>query len=636
MFDLSAVCLFIMNTQCGDGIYHRLWRDLYTEVVGSYSITRSTLDSEIHNLDLLWRSLGIALYTQFLPELGKALDKCFATGDPFVYPDNLSGEPLFEWLTSRILGPDGRVSLPADVRAVQHIRQLTYVMYKLEVPYSPKLVKMVELQWTRDEKDVERFNRMIGSLMLSSTQSLDSQKWLLRRILLKARTLVNKVLGHIDPREIKPSHGPGVVATGERVHEKTYLRHRYASVELMYPFWEYMCLSLSVAQQEYQDRPVIDEANPTSKVVFVPKDSRGPRLISCEPLSLMWLQQGLKDRLYQAIENHPLTKGRVNFADQGINRQFALRASRFENWVTLDLKNASDRVGLELVKQLFAGTRVLEALLALRSTQTRFGDYTVPLHKYAPMGSALCFPVEALVFWCLIVACVSVHKGTRLAEEAAKCFVYGDDIVVPRENYNLARTVLEEVGLTVNDSKCCVSGFFAESCGCDAFMGIDVTPVRFRTTWSSQGSPSNIASWVDYSNRLYERGFTRTAQTIEKIVRGCGYNIPYLAVEETVPGVVRALAYYRPRGIAMYLNTLYKVRYRYSRKTHSMYVEGYTLRALVIQDKRPDSWCRVMRAMLCADSVQGVTGTYALTRRVRLKRVWIPISIYWSVDRLRK
>jgi len=624
-----------MKQQASDGLYHRLWRTLYIEVVGSHSIPHSELKCEFQILDSLWLKHRMRFYTVFLPELGKALDKCFASNEPFVYPANLPGEPLFQWLTSRFLGPDGRVSFPADVRAVQHMRQLCYIMYKLELPYSPSQQEGVVKQWQIDEADMRSLNWKVQAAMSTDEDVLMDENaglWLLKQLIKKARILITRIVGNIDPREIKPSHGPGVVSTGERVHEKTYLRRRYASIERVYPFWDYMCLSLSACQEEYLTRPVIDENEPTSKVVFVPKDSRGPRLISCEPLELMWLQQGLKDRLYNTIESHRLTSGRINFADQGVNRDLALRASRGEPWVTMDLKNASDRVGLELVKELFAGTRLLEGLIALRSTRTQFSDYDVLLNKYAPMGSALCFPIEALVFWSVIVAYVSWHKGTRLADEAARCFVYGDDIVVPSENYSLARSALELVGLTINEDKCCVSGFFAESCGCDAFTGIDVTPVRFRTTWSSEGSPSNITSWVDYSNRLYERGYTQTAAAIEQIVRGCGYNIPYLAVGGEGPGVVRVLAYYRPWGIAMYLNDLYRVRHRFNRWLMRYYVEGYTLRPLFIKDRRPDSWCRVNRTLLCGDGVPFASGQYALTRRVRLKRVWIPVGIYRQVE----
>jgi hypothetical protein len=615
-----------MNNKTSDGLYHRLWRSLYTEVVGSYSIPRSTLDSESKRLDLLWREYGVSLYTTRLAELGKAFDKCFSTNEPYIAPAWIGGVPLFEWLSSRFLGPDGRVSFPADVRAVLHMRQLTLMMYKLEVPYHPELTASVVTQWEADERDISEANLRVHLLMANSPSHphLSSQEWLMRRVVLKARALITRVLGNIDPREIKPSHGPGVVATGERVHEKTYLRRLYATVEPVYPFWEYMSLNGSSVSEEYLTRPVIPEPFPTSKVVFVPKDARGPRLISCEPLELMWLQQGLKDRLYKAIETHRLTSGRVNFADQEINRGLALRASRGEGWVTLDLKNASDRVGLQLVKELFCGTRVLEALIALRSPVANFGSYQRTLHKYAPMGSALCFPVEALVFWALIVACVCVHKGEREAVAAAATFVYGDDIVVPSENYNLARTVLEFFGLTVNESKCCVSGFFAESCGLDAFQGIDVTPVRFRTTWSSQGSISNVAAWVEYSNRLYERGYTRTATIIEEMVRGLGFRLPCLAAEDEKPGQARPLALRRPRGIAAYLNDKWKIRSRYSRDYHRPEVFGYALQALTIQDRRPDSWCRVLRTLMCGDGVPFVTGTYALTRRIRLKQVWIP------------
>jgi hypothetical protein len=66
-------------------------------------------------------------------------------------------------------------------------------------------------------------------------------------------------------------------------------------------------------------------------------------------------------------------------------------------------------------------------------------------------------------------------------------------------------TLLESFGLKINRDKSCVGGFFRESCGMDAFKGIDVTPVRIRTVPTNHQSPDVYSSWIAYANSMYDR-----------------------------------------------------------------------------------------------------------------------------------
>jgi hypothetical protein len=194
--------------------------------------------------------------------------------------------------------------------------------------------------------------------------------------------------------------------------------------------------------------------------------------------------------LYKAVEEHPLTSGYVNFTDQGVNRALTLEASEYQNWCTLDLKDASDRVRWDLVQHLFPGNWV-EALDACR---TRFvdmggGELFGPMRKFAPMGSAVCFPVEALVFWSLLQSILG-----------CPVYVYGDDIILPTAFAAEASHILESFDLKVNEQKSCYKTPFRESCGLDCWLGSDVSYVKAREEFNS--SLKSETAWVDFVNNI--------------------------------------------------------------------------------------------------------------------------------------
>lgn len=339
-----------------------------------------------------------------------------------------------------------------------------------------------------------------------------------------ARELITRITSGIRVEDFMPRHGPGAVATGEMPWGKFNFSIMYESLDQIWPYDEYFHASLSHFEhsrlREGRLTNALIQKNGTAKVVLVPKDSRGPRLISCEPLAQQWIQQGIARELIKTLETNRLTRGRLNFTDQSINQRYAMYGSLGAKWATLDMKDASDRVATSLVACLFQDTHILSSIMASRSTATMLPDgRVIPLHKFAPMGSALCFPVEAFVFWSLAVAAIVAHGGT-LERASSHVRVYGDDIICHCEDYAVIEEAFTRVGLLLNPGKCFVQGPFRESCGVDAYNGVDVTPVYLRRTVSSDGSlaASNIPSWVEYHNELYLRGYWRTCGRIRNLI----------------------------------------------------------------------------------------------------------------------
>jgi len=440
---------------------------------------------------------GISFLTKTLPKFGKAFDSSLDTGrlGAVLGLKKSKSHPaipaLLQGMLKRVFFPDGTIRPDADPLCVRHIRQFCYLAYKLELPYSLAQEEEVINSFLENERE-------LLALEIHDSPVLD-----------EARRLLELVFRGFDPKDIKPRHGPGAVATGEKLEQKWEFSRLYSGIHRKYPYYDYYVVGGSREildrVQWYKNLERLDVGE--AKVVLVPKDSRGPRLISCEPLEYQWIQQGLDRALRRHLESHWLTRGQVNFSDQSVNRQIALESSTHHAFATLDLKDASDRVSVQLIEKIFP-MEMIPFLLAVRSHATRLPDNrVVALAKYAPMGSATCFSVEATCFWAICAAAVSTHRGSR-AEACSSVYVYGDDIIVPTTCFEIVVEALNSVGLKVNESKSFYRGDFRESCGMDAFKGVNVTPTRIKTLWSHQSSCGEVlCSYSAYANDFARKDY---------------------------------------------------------------------------------------------------------------------------------
>jgi hypothetical protein len=467
---------------------------------------------------------GIGFLTKTLPRLGKNLDQALSGAIPLTKAvhgfDTLNGSELPKLLGeffSRVLQPSG-VPLPnPDTNCVSVLRMVLYSFYKYETPYTEAQTQQVVRSFEETENDLITVDATIADLHGSigeftrsrrrrsfTKQDLEDPAWHLNvtnqlRVVREARILLSKVFSHFDAYDIQPKHGPGVVSTKERLGAKyvfTNVSHRITDV---YPVDAYFCASLGhVCDLDY-GFTAITQTDHSAQVLLVPKDSRGPRLISCEPVDFQWIQQGLRRGIYELVESHPLTRYNVSFTNQQPNQFGALLGSQTGRYATLDLKEASDRVSISLVHLLFP-EHLHRFLDAARSVSTVLPNGSkLKLRKFAPMGSALCFPIMALTIWALLTA------SAPDADTRESILVYGDDVIVPTAYAVSAMNILEVFGLRINRTKSCTQGFFRESCGMDAFQGVQVTPVRFRTVWDDTPRPDVYTSWIAYANQLWDR-----------------------------------------------------------------------------------------------------------------------------------
>jgi len=423
-----------------------------------------------------------------------------------------------------------------DHKQVAHIRQIAYLFYKYELPYDRTTEQAVLDQFVKTEQELLPYNQTFHEITeeLASTPNIfrvvnpKSVAVIIRR----ASDLLSRLFSSTDLADIHPRHGPGAVSTREKLWGKYQWSNVPDRVTDLYPFDAFFCASLGHVCDTWREFRTIANNEIPAKVILVPKDSRGPRLISCEPLSLMWVQQGIKDVLVRQIERHPLTRGRVNFTNQEFNRRAALTGSRDGRYATLDLKEASDRVTTGLVRLLFP-PHITRYLMGVRSLGTRLpnGQY-LEFQKYAPMGSALCFPVMATIIWALLDAAFYRDPDTR------ECIrVYGDDIIVPQHSAEYAMSILELFGLVINRSKSCTKGLFRESCGMDAYKGHPVTPVRLKTVWQVAPSPRVYTSYVDFASAMYARRYYRVYDYIVSRLFQVYPEIPEVSMGLNVPSL---------------------------------------------------------------------------------------------------
>lgn len=326
-----------------------------------------------------------------------------------------------------------------------------------------------------------------------------------------ARWALQAILPEVGSMDLRQRHGTGSVAEKEiKTHQKWGASLTFtAESEFLFGFkadWDRLG-GRSTFVEHY-----------ISRVALVPKDSRGPRVICMEPAGLMYQQQALMSSLNHLLNNHPLLRGHCSVNDQSINRGLARESSITREFSTIDLSDASDRVSLALVLRLFPSSW-LPFLTALRSKKCVLpSGRKLTFRKFAPMGSALCFPIEVLVFWAICISALARSTGLSWRKCAKMVYVYGDDIIVPTRHHHVTCDVLELFGLKVNREKSFSSSLFRESCGGDYYNGHENTPIRWKHDITGRRSEWLLQT-VSLSNLFYRRGLYYTSLSISTWLR---------------------------------------------------------------------------------------------------------------------
>jgi len=326
-------------------------------------------------------------------------------------------------------------------------------------------------------------------------------------------------------KDVVCKHGPGAVADAGRS-----LSEKYKKIGT--DIWtDYLDQRMDPPPSTPRPRCEFER---TSKVVFVPKSVTSLRTICMEPTTLQWYQQGFFKSLSRYIRNHRYLKRRISLENQEYNRELAFVGSIDGSFSTIDLTAASDSVSWRLVKAWFQRSVLRETFWSCRSKNALLpnGD-VIRLHKFAPMGSALCFPVECLVFAAIVEASIK-EVGGRPHESQYR--VYGDDIIVESEYAETVVSRLIQNGFIPNKDKSYTytksSLIYRESCGGEYLNGDDVTPIRLSRWFAgltfSVSDASTIERLISFANDCYGH-----LPTVRLCIIRCldslrpGYKVPF-------------------------------------------------------------------------------------------------------------
>jgi hypothetical protein len=475
---------------------------------------------------------GLSFLTITLPSFGSDFETSLSRG--YVDSDLFHG---FKWtgglpsflrgFLRRVFHPrSGRIHAKPCVEAVRFIRQICHLLKKVELPCTPE----------REKAALDRYLRVEEELRTRE----DSGEWTDADYVEFSRMAVflfGSPLSVVDQMvynsEILPKHGPGKVSDKLEGNQKWTLPTWTERLEGIFPYVDFGLPNHRYWEMNPEYLP--PESEPPVKVVMVPKTLKTPRVIAVEPTHMQYMQQGLLIALVQALEGPHNPFPVLGFSDQLPNQELARRGSLQGDLATIDLSDASDRVLNSLVMnglvRRFPWLR--KALDATRSRTSVMPDGTlVGLRKFASMGSAVCFPIEALVFATIAMMGVQRSMGRSLTKKDLKSLlgsvrVYGDDIIVPTVHANHVVEELTRFGLAVNHSKSFLEGNFRESCGGDFFLGEWVTPIRCKKdlprSWSDA---AGVASWVELSNNLHLAGYWETAQAVQTHIHSIVGQLP--------------------------------------------------------------------------------------------------------------
>jgi len=559
-----------------------LYAALLSEVTEYYPSLRRDSERDLSRLLSYVDARGLSFLMIDLPDAGKHFDKCLSAGlltrsglpCQRAYRSKGVIPRLFKGLLQRVFHEDGVLRVDADVAAIRFLRQLYYAAKKVKVSCDDSRtwehvreyfeidqeVRLGTLDWDSDELRTDDLGSLhIGDYDSRSSAPLFHDRGFSDRegseslsslwpgfdeVVQRTADIVASTIGGFNPSDWRAKHGPGAVADQRHTSFKYDFPNWPAKLEGFFPMSEFGFANFD-HWVEFSRSGEVDELfkahEPPSKLIAVPKTLKGPRLIASEPVAHQWCQQMVKDFLTTRLASSPIAST-IHFRDQRFNQRLAQRASHSQSHATIDLSAASDRLSCWLVERIFRRNPSL--VTAFHAARTRWVANTIDkkspqfhrLRKFSCMGSACTFPVQSYVFSILAVASVLYVRGytpsiksiRRIAREVQ---VFGDDIIIPIDSWEVLQGLLGYLGLKVNHNKTFGIGKFRESCGVDAYDGHDVTPT-YSATYPDVSRPESIISLVATHNNFIQRGYYGVAKYVKSTVDALKrFSLPHLPID---------------------------------------------------------------------------------------------------------
>lgn len=342
-------------------------------------------------------------------------------------------------------------------------------------------------------------------------------------------------LSDLDESEFHPAHSSGATASVRRAD----------GYEM-----KYRDMPSSYGPLAITDGSVIPSGDQVCVLGIVPKGIDKKRLISKETTVVQYHQQGVFRMLDAHFNKHPWMNIHLHHSEYSADlcqnasdsewrikqhdarypglveeTTWEERLVLSHNHGTADLSSASDLHSYTVVKGIYSGTPLEPYIFNFRSDMVWIDDggrsTIIGLEKFAPMGSACCFPVM-----CLTLSMV-LDLARDLCRSHQLYLVYGDDIEASEDIWDIVLWMLPQLGFKVNLEK----SFdpyqaFKESCGMESWFGHDVRPIRIPRRYDAlsilSSSPAALSALIDFANACEDRLPSVWAQLINKITRHYG------------------------------------------------------------------------------------------------------------------
>jgi len=473
-----------------------------------------------------------------------------------------------------------------DIEAIFALRQLTLMFSKIALPseshslgiqigkdrfrvVSAERERRAMLEFVECEQDVKASDARLDPDYLSEFKRMSDMLF---------GDLFAKVDRDVHWGRLIPKHGPGAVADRLSSNAKYELRTWPARLQPFFPAEDFLIPNGHFRDNLEREIDVLEPGQELPvRVITVPKTLKSPRVIAIEPAAMQYAQQSLRFAIQEALNEDDFLTRVIGLDDQSPNQELARQGSLSGDLATLDLSEASDRVSNQHVLAMLDGyPQLLGAVQSCRSRKADVpGHGVIRLAKFASMGSALCFPIEEMVFLTVIFLGIQRELNTPLCREDLVKFsrqvrVFGDDIIVPRDYVLSVVDELSAFGHKVNVSKSYWTGRFRESCGKEYYDGHDVSIVRVREVLPSRRpDASGVQAAVALRNLFYQAGTWSGARWLDNFLSDLMGHFPNVAPTSSVLGRVSFLGY-EYHGI--------------DANTHSPFVTGFRVSALAPED----------------------------------------------------
>jgi len=366
----------------------------------------------------------------------------------------------------------------------------------LNLPYDTKLRAMEKFE--KFEFLCKRTNERFRNLMVDPLFK-GANVWLLNATIQK----IHKILGPLSVEDVfeHANWGPGVTTflKGDDATSVNKFQCETGTTRDLYNLLPMDGLPYEFPMWQDHLRCNTDYPRFTvgNQVVTVPKDARADRVIAVEPGINLWFQLGIG-----SVLRHKLRWVGVDLNSQERNRTLAMVGSTTSHLATVDFSSASDSIALKLVEEVLPP----DWFRLMDKCRSHFGlqnNKARKWEKFSSMGNGFTFELESLIFFSAATA-VAEYMGFPCRDIS----VYGDDVIIPVECFELYSSFCAFLGFTVNPEKSFFQGHFRESCGGHYWKGVDVTPIFLKKIVSSVPALIKFANAV---RRLAHRYVRKTA-----------------------------------------------------------------------------------------------------------------------------